>query len=498
MPEPTVRVRFAPSPTGYLHVGGARTALFNWLIARRRGGQFVLRIEDTDRKRHVEGSVEKILDDLRWLGIDWDEGPEVGGDYGPYFQSKRLELYRAAVDKLLDTGHAYFAFDTPQELEAMREAARREKRRLEYPRPDPAPTRQDADAARADGKPVVVRFKMPGRDIVVSDEILGTVTLAKEELEDFIILKADGWPTYHLACVVDDAHMKITHVLRGQEHLMNTPKHIALQWALGHETPTYAHMPLIFNADGSKMSKRDKEKAEKAGLTPPEIDVHDFRAAGYLPEVLINFVALLGWSAGDDREKFTRDELIECFDVARVGKTPGRFDRDKLLAFSTQLAAEANPERLLAGLKDYIAVTGSPMASADDALLAELLRLCAGFRTFRDVEAKTRFLFIDDAIEYDTAAVKKVLLKGDRAGLDMLRLLHDRLAALDAWTPETLQACLTDVQEDQGVGMGKVAQPLRVAVTGTTVSLAIHETLGLLGKDRSLTRMERALNATTQ
>jgi glutamyl-tRNA synthetase len=498
MSDATVRVRFAPSPTGYLHIGGARTALFNWLIARKTGGRFVLRIEDTDRTRHVEGAVEKILDDLRWLGLDFDEGPEVGGDHGPYFQSQRLELYTAAADKLLADANAYYAFDTPEELSAMREAARREKRPLHYPRPDPLPTRDDADRARADGKPVVVRFKMPGTDITVDDQILGEVTLSRDEMEDFIICKADGWPTYHLACVVDDEQMRITDVLRGQEHLMNTPKHIALQRALDYRTPRYAHMPLIFNADGSKMSKRDKEKAEKMGLTPPEIDVHDFRVAGYLPEALINFVALLGWSPSDDREKFTAAELTEVFEVSRIGKAAAKFDRDKLLAFNTQAAADADADRLLAGLKDYIAVAGSPLTGASDEVLREVLRVSAGFRTFRDVEAKCGFLFVDDAaIAYDPAAVKKVLHKGENAGLNMLGVLAEKFAAVEPWTAESLETLFKAVQEEHDVGMGKVAQPVRVAVTGSTVSPAIYDTLLLLGRARTQTRLERAIRELT-
>ncbi len=498
MADTPVRVRFAPSPTGYLHIGGARTALFNWLIARQNGGRFVLRIEDTDRSRHVEGAVEKILDDLRWLGLDVDEGPEVGGDCGPYFQSERLEHYSQAVERLLEAGSAYYAFETPEELEAMREAAKRERRPVHYPRPARLPSRGDANQARADGRPVVVRFKMPGRDITVDDQILGPVTLSRDEMEDFIIQKGDGWPTYHLACVVDDALMQISHVLRGQEHLMNTPKHIALQQALGYATPAYAHLPLIFNADGSKMSKRDKERAEKKGLTPPEIDVHDFRVAGYLPEVIINFIALLGWSPGDDREKLSQDDLLGLFDVKRIGKTAARFDRDKLLAFNTQACADADPVRLLAGLKDYATASNSSMKAASDETLGELLRVCAGFRTFRDVEAKTRFFFLEDgAIEFDPAAVKKVLRKGDNAGLGMLGLLAERLAALDSWSSEALHALLEAIQEERGVGMGKVAQPIRVAVTGSTISPAIDETLILLGKERTLARMRRAIEQLT-
>ena len=274
--DTSVRVRFAPSPTGYLHIGGARTALFNWLLARKHGGEIVLRIEDTDQKREVGDSLSKILDDLRWLGLDWDEGPEAGGDGGPYFQSERLESYSESCRKLLDAGHAYYAFDTPEELTALRDQAKREKRQFKYARPDSFPTHQDAERARAAGKPVVVRLKMPDHgNITVHDVIVGDMVLQHGEMEDFIIQKADGFPTYHFACVVDDELMNITHVLRGQEHLINTPKHIALQRALGFRTPVYAHLPIIFNMDGSKMSKRDKAKAIAKGEPPPDIDVHD-------------------------------------------------------------------------------------------------------------------------------------------------------------------------------------------------------------------------------
>ncbi|MFQ5411169.1 MAG: glutamate--tRNA ligase, partial [Phycisphaerae bacterium] len=307
------------------------------LARRRHGGTFVLRIEDTDRQRNIEGADRKLLDDLRWLGIDWDEGPDAGGGFGPYRQSERLDLYEAARKKLLASGDAYYAFDTPEELDALRAEAVAEKRSFQYSRPERLPTEADAEQARAEGRPVVVRFKMPDEAISIRDEILGDVDFAAGAFEDFVIVKSNGWPTYHFAVVVDDAHMKITHVLRAQEHLMNTPKHVFLQRALGYETPHYAHLPLVFNMDGSKMSKRDKHKAVRqaiktrlsgsgegawtkeraaeiagcspgsfarwlkkedseldmdqvvrlaaaSGVTIPEIDVHDFRAAGYLPE----------------------------------------------------------------------------------------------------------------------------------------------------------------------------------------------------------------------
>jgi glutamyl-tRNA synthetase len=477
-----------------LHIGGARTALFNWLLARRQQGTFVLRIEDTDRSRHVEDSLQKIMADLRWLGLDWDEGPEVGGDYGPYFQSERLDLYAQHCDQLVDQERAYFVFDTPEELAVQREAARAEKRTYHYPRPEVFPSREEADAARQAGRPVAVRFKMPEKDIHLSDVVLGDVTLPRAELEDFVILKADGFPTYHFACVVDDALMGITHVMRGSEHLNNTPKHVALQEALGFEPPVYVHVPIIFNMSGSKMSKRDKEKAIAKGETPPEIDVHDFRTAGYLPEAVINFISLMGWSVGEDREQIDIEETIALFDTSRLGKTNARFDREKLLAFNTDWAKRLPTERLHEGLRDYLALNAHAMQSASDATLDRVLEACAGFRTFADVVAKAGFIFVEDAaVQYDDKAVKKVLAKNDNAGFDMLAKLRDALAAVDDWAPAGLEAALTAIAEAEGVGFGKVAQPIRVAVSGSTVSPAIFDTLEMLGKDRTLTRMATAV-----
>ena len=493
-PRDGVRVRFAPSPTGYLHIGGARTVLFNWLVARKAGGTFVLRIEDTDQTRHVEDSVRKIFDDLRWLGLDWDEGPEVGGDYGPYFQSQRLELYNRHLQQLLDSGQAYYALETPEELAAMREAARRESGGFMYRRPDPVPTVEQGLAARAEDRPVVVRLKMPDEPITVVDEILGEVTLAADQLEDFVIQKSDGFPTYHFACVVDDELMHITDVLRGQEHLMNTPKHLALQRALGFATPRYGHMPVIFNLDGSKMSKRDKEKALSKGEAPPEIDVHDFRAAGYLPEALVNFISLLGWNPGGDREQFDLNELVSLFSLDRIGKKNARFDREKLLAFNADWAARLPADRLLAAFKDYLAISGSPVLQAGDAMLARVLEACRGFRTFPDVIKKAGFLFVDDeTLAYDPKAVRKVLAKNDGAGYALLDYLLPKLEGVTDWSAGPLEELIHAVVEEKQTKLGNVAQPLRVAVSGTMISPSIHETLVLLGKERTIGRVRRCL-----
>ena len=518
-PRDSVRVRFAPSPTGYLHIGGARTVLFNWLVARKAGGTFVLRIEDTDQTRHVEDSVRKIFDDLRWLGLDWDEGPEVGGDYGPYMQSQRLDLYNRYLQQLLDSGQAYYALETPEELAAMREAARRESGGFMYRRPDPVPTIEQGLAARAEGRPVVVRLKMPDEPITVVDEILGEVTLAADQLEDFVIQKSDGFPTYHFACVVDDELMHITDVLRGQEHLMNTPKHVALQRALGFATPRYGHMPVIFNLDGSKMSKRDKEKALSKGEAPPEIDVHDFRVAGYLPEAVVNFISLLGWSPGDDREQFDLDELVSLFTLDRIGKKNARFDREKLLAFNADWAARLPAERILEAFKDYLTVNAPQatphslpqdgvgeeqrhhvmaippaMLTADGSTLARVLEACRGFRTFPDVIKKAGFLFVDDeAIAYDRKAVKKVLAKNDGTGYAMLEYLLPKLEAITDWSAAPLEELIHAVVEEKQTKLGNVAQPLRVAVSGTTISPSIHDTLVLLGRERTIARVKRSI-----
>jgi glutamyl-tRNA synthetase len=484
MSAAAVKTRFAPSPTGSLHVGGARTALFNWLVARQTGGAFLLRIEDTDRQRHQEAAICEIVRDLRWLGLDWDEGVEVGGPAGPYRQSQRLDIYRRHASRLLSEGKAYYALETTEDLEAMRAEAAKRKEALRYRRPDPAPTEADAQRARADGRPVVIRLLMPDRPITVEDRILGPVTLSPEEFDDFVILKADGWPTYHLANVVDDALMGVNFVMRGQEFLAQTARHIALQESLGIPTPQYAHLPLILDMKGRKLSKRDGD-----------VEVYAFRQAGYLPEVMVNFLSLLGWSPpGGEREKFTRDELIEAFSVERIGRANARFDREKLLAFNTTAAAEAPEDRLLAGLKDYCQVNDTPLRRADDQRLRVVLRVCKGFRTFADVEAKSRFLFLDDQeMEYEPEAVKKVLHKGDAAGIKMLAAMLGVLKSAEDWSPAGLEGLLNAAAEQHGVGLGKVAQPIRVAISGRTISPAIFESLHLLGKDVALRRIRATI-----
>jgi glutamyl/glutaminyl-tRNA synthetase len=501
--------RFAPSPTGALHVGGARTALFAWAYARRHAGSFLLRIEDTDLARSSEASTRGIIDDLRWLGLAWDQGPDVGGPSGPYLQSQRLEHYNAAVDRLLDAGLAY----------------------------------EDNGA---------IRFRPPARDVTWRDEVYGQITVKRDQQEDFVIRKGETsggggrFPTFHLAVVVDDELMGVTHVFRGQEHISNTWKHVALQDALGFRRPVYVHMPSIMNPDGSKMSKRDKAKAARAAaeaawkaegaawkaegwpslgfgadairafmekqsddaaiasaiadvlsLQLPEIEVADFRRSGYLPEVLLNYLALLGWNPGNDVERFDRDFIVGNFSIERINKGNSKFDRVKLAAFNQATLAGLAPEDFARLLREHFE-REQRHASFLHRFSAEQFRL---FALAYQPRAKTLdepahagvfFVLPDDEIAYDDKAMQKNVLNG---GSEVLGALRDRLAALDPWTGEAAHEAVSKLAQDRGIGMGKVAQPLRVAITGDTVSPPIDLTLAILGRDATLERIDRCLAA---
>jgi len=485
-----IKTRFAPSPTGHLHVGNARTALFSYLYARHNGGTFLVRIEDTDVERHQEDAVAKIIQDLRWLGIEWDEGIEAGGPSAPYRQSERLEIYAGYVRKLLESGTAYYAFETAEELDAMRKQAEARKQTFRYPRPEALPAAADAERARSAGRPVVVRFLCPAGDVTIHDDAFGEVTMPAGEMDDFIIQKADGYPTYHSANVIDDALMGVTYVMRGQEFLGQTWRHVLLRQAWGFPEPGYCHLPLILDMKGRKLSKRDGD-----------VEVHAFRVAGYLPEALANFIALLGWRPPGDREKFTLAELVEAFSVDRIGKANAKFDRDKLLAFNTDAAAAASPDRLLAAFRDYLSLNQTPIPAGDENLLRHLLTANKGFRTFADIVAKCGVLFgADDEFAYDEKAVTKVLrpktapgAPPDAAcGFAVLAELRAILAACE-WSAEALEKALSDFCAAKGLGMGKVAQPVRVAVTGSTISPPIIETLTFLGKRKTLARIDRCL-----
>lgn len=539
-PPKTIVTRFAPSPTGYLHVGGARTALFSWLLARHHGGRFLLRIEDTDLARSTQQACDQLLEDLRWLGLHWDN-PEL------VFQSKRTDLYNRIIDELISRDLAYRAYETPQELDALREAARKEKRDFVYRRR--ALTDEQIRTYESENRPHVVRFATPVRTWSFDDAVLGkTVSVPPEQVQDFVIRKADGMPTYHFAVVVDDAEMGITHILRGQEHLLNTINHIALQEALGYARPVYGHLPIIQNLDGSKMGKRDRDKkirqtaqvwmktykkavedlSAACGLAVPslsewlkdsqkqldlsdqravmsavglkesdlpEILVHDFRKNGYLPEVLLNFLALLGWNAGGDRERMSIEEMVKLFDIDGIGKSNAKFARDKLIAFNTDACAQAPADRLVKAFRDYLSVNpDSPVNQATDGQLAQLLQMKKGFRILREVDELTRFFFVpDDAIALDPQAVEKVLKKSDREGLRALKDVRGVLAGVATWDAASLESAVKQFAESKGLGLGKIAQPIRVAVSGSTVSPPMFESLAFLGRDRTLARIDRCL-----
>lgn len=553
-----VVTRFAPSPTGRLHVGGARTALFNWAYARKHGGTFILRIEDTDQRRSSEAATQGILRSLAWMGIDWDQGPEfttedgrtLGGDpkgVGPFYQAQRLEIYNEHMRRLIDADLAYPAFETPEELEAKRQEAIAAKTGYRYDRAALSMPKAERIARMEAGESHVVRMMMPDEAITVHDEVLGDVTVGPEEFDDFIIRKRDGFPTYHFAVVVDDALMGVTHVLRGQEHLINTPRHVALQRALGFETPVYAHMPLIFNPDNSKMSKRDKDKAAKAavraagletspvpgvsgeefaewlgdktrqlgtdqleelaralGVELPEIDTEDFMAASYLPGTLVNFLALLGWNPksknddGTDVERFDAAFLAGHFDFPGIGKTPSKFDRTKLLAFSADDVQRMEDGDFARAWQAWARAFNPKLAErfslGDMTLLAPAVKQRC--KTLRDAETVVGFALVaDDAVEYDPKSVHKVLIKGERKGLEALKGLRPMIESIDPFTPEAIEAAVAGYAESSGLGMGKVAQPIRVAVTGTSVSPPLGQTLAILGKNSVLARIDRCVAA---
>ncbi|MGP1346573.1 MAG: glutamate--tRNA ligase [Phycisphaerales bacterium] len=554
---PKTITRFAPSPTGHLHIGGARSALFCWAFARATGGHFILRLEDTDQARSSESSATGILHDLAWLGIDWDEGPDleydgrtIGGDprsVGPFKQSDRLHLYNQQIDALIAKGLAYPAFESAEELASKRDAALAEKKTYRYDRAALQLTEADRRARLEAGEPHVVRFRAPDSEpIVVPDAVLGEVAIAPGELEDFVIRKQDGFPTYHLAVVVDDALMGVTHVLRGQEHLSNTPKHVALQRAMGVPVPVYAHMPLIFNDKGAKMSKRERdqvarESVRSAGTTAspipdrlgddelrrwlddkktqldsstlealaramnlalPEVSVEDFRAAGYLPEVINNFIALLGWTPprnddGSDREKFDMAFLGERFEIKDLGKSNARFDRAKLLSFNTDAITAMPPDRFVDRFAAWCAEYRPALRSAlgEDRLPMLARAVQPQSRSFADAADRCAFAVLDpDEIEYDAAGAKKWLTKNDGEGLGLLREFARVLEQHADWSPESLHALVADFcARRDNLNMGKLAQPIRMAMTGTPISPAIGETLGVLGRDEAIRRIDRCL-----
>ena len=455
------RVRFAPSPTGSLHVGGARTALYNWLFARRHGGTFILRIEDTDVERSRKELTQQIQDAMSWLGLTWDEGP--------FFQSERQRLYREAADRLLAEGKAYRAFETPEQLEAEKKAAEAAGTAFRYSGAGRTITREESDRRAADGERFVLRLKMPDEPIVVDDVVQGRAEFAAGALDDFVLLRSDGHPLYHFSVVVDDVAMGITHVVRGVDHLPNTPKHVALFRALGAPVPVFAHLGMILGADGKKLSKRHGA----AG-------VEEFREQGLLPEALFNFLALLGWSPGEDREKMTIEEMAGVFSLERIGPSPSRFDHEKLLWLNGQYMQELSGEDLLGRLVPF----GLP--ACDPKTLARAVALHRSrARTLRELSGALA-LYGPDPVAFDPAGLKKF---GKPESAPLLRTLAGRLSAVEPFTHATLEEAARLLAAERGLKLGDLAQPARLALTGSLASPPLFELIEVLGEETTRRRL---------
>jgi glutamyl-tRNA synthetase len=480
-----VRVRYAPSPTGMLHVGGVRTALFNWLFARKNGGVFVLRIEDTDLERSTEESVEQLQRSLRWIGLGWDEGPEVGGPHAPYRQTERMELYREAAQRLLDSGAAYYDFATPEDLAAFRERARSEGRQPiytggAYRDMDPEEARERLEA----GEPHTVRFKTPREgQTVVEDMIRGPVTFENANLEDFVLMKSTNTPTYNFAAVVDDAEMEISHVIRGDDHLSNTPRQILLYKALGRGLPAFAHVPQVLGPDKKKLSKRHGAAS-----------VEDFAEQGVLPEALFNYLALLGAGYAADEEIFTPEQLAERFRIDRVSGNPAVFDESKLLAVNQVYLRKKSPEELALIAAPMLASSG---AATPEELERDMPRLTQIMDLLKERISRTTEIpaavgyFYGGKLDYDPQEFEKQFAKDFVR--ESLPELYERLCALPEWTEQTIEECVRGLAAEKEKGARHLIHPLRFATTGRTVSAGLFETMQLLGRQRCLLRIEDVL-----
>jgi glutamyl-tRNA synthetase len=478
-----IRVRFAPSPTGYLHVGGARTALFNWLLARRHGGVFVLRIEDTDTERSTPESVEGILEGLRWLGLDWDEGPLVGGPHAPYAQSQRSDRHRAAARTLLEKGLAYYCFCTPDELKARREVAEREKGGGIYDRRCLTLTPDEVAARERRGLPKAIRFRVPDGAVRFDDLVHGPIEIDGSVVEDFVILRSDGHPTYNLSVVADDVDMKISHVVRGDDHISNTPKQLLLYRALGADIPQFAHVPLILGADKKRLSKRH-------GAT----SVTEYTRQGYLPEAMVNFLALLGWSPGGDRELFGRAELIDRFDLGGISGGNAVFNVEKLDWFNHQHIMRLAPDELAARVRpsfEALGIWSDAYVGEKHAWFYSVLELLKPRVRRLDEFAAAGAFFFRDEIEYDEAAIAKHL---SAAGMDehlrALAAAFDQLPAFDAVSSEE---ALRSVADARGVKAATLIHALRVGITGRSASPGIFDVAVLVGRDRVRARIDHAV-----
>jgi len=477
----TVRVRFAPSPTGYLHVGGARSALFNWLFAKHTGGKFLLRIEDTDQTRYNEQALHDLIRDLKWMGITWDEGPEVGGSHEPYYQSQRLPMYKKAADELLAKGAAYRCFCTSERLDALRKRQEENKLPPGYDRHCRDLTTEESDARAAAGDPFVVRLKSPmtGKTIF-NDLIRGDIEYQNHVLDDLVLLKTDGFPTYHLANVVDDHDMRITHVLRGDEWIPSTPRHVLLYQAFGWTPPIFCHLPVILAPGGGKLSKRKGA-----------VSVGEYREKGYMPEALFNFLALLGWSPGDEREKMTLQELVDSFTLERIMPKSAAFDETKLEWLNGQYMIAAAPADIEPEVRRFLELRGLGEELAESpATLEKHIRLLKDRSRRIDELVDTGLYFWRDPEVYEEKAVAKYW-KAETS--ERLRSLVIKLTEQTDWSHAALEALYRAETEEQGVKFAELIHPTRLAVSGLSFGPGLFELLEALGSDCVLRRIAKAL-----
>ncbi len=474
-----VRTRFAPSPTGYLHVGGLRTALYNYLFAKQQKGQFILRLEDTDRERLVEGAGERIMQILKQFDLQYDEGPDIGGDFGPYIQSQRLDLYHKYADELIKTGNAYYCFCSPERLKELREKQIKAKQPPKYDRHCCNLSKEEIQLKIEKGESYVVRLKIPEGETSFADLIRGTITVKNETLDDQILIKSDGFPTYHLAVVVDDHLMNITHVIRGEEWIPSTPKHVIIYQALGWPLPQYAHLPLLLNPDRSKLSKRQGDVA-----------VEDYLKQGFLPEALLNFIALLGWNPGTDEEIFSLSELLKIFDLTRVQKSGAVFNREKLNWLNAYYIRKTDPAKLADLVKPYLQETDYFVEDKFD--LKKVIKLFQErMEKLSDIKEKASFLFVLPNYDGEILIPKKSDKNKTAVALELCQKLLQEYT--QEWQENALREFLDKEREKQGFSRAEIFWPLRVAVSGATASPDVFAILDILGREESLRRIKIAL-----
>lgn len=477
-----IRVRFAPSPTGYLHVGGLRTALYNYLFAKRNGGKFILRIEDTDRNRFVEGAVENLINSLKWCGLEYDEGPDIGGNNGPYMQSLRLDIYNKYITELVDKGHAYYCFCTPERLEALREEQQRQKLpQAKYDKHCLDLTKEEIESNFKNNIPYVIRLNVIRNMKIAFDDIVrGHVEFESNNIDDQVLIKSDGYPTYHLANVVDDHLMEISHVIRGEEWLSSTPKHVLLYDSFGWQRPVFAHLPLLLNPDRSKLSKRQGDVA-----------VEDYRSKGYLKEALINFVALLGWNAGDDREFYYLDEMVDSFSLERVNKAGAVFDLEKLNWLNAEHLRKKSNEDILIMLKESIGQSVYKSGLYSDEYLSNVITAMKERVSFVNEFLSKSPYFFEAPKEYEQSAKEK---NWKPETPEQLIKFRDAILNIDKPSKEDYEQVLVKTAEELSIGKGKLIHPLRLALSGQSTGPGMFDLLFILGRDEVVNRINTALN----